>query len=154
MARHDSEYRGSEESTYYQHRSVSHQRSAEMDRSRSSYGRWASTEGPALRRIKGGSRSIGGQRKRFKDTLKRSQSVCNIDTDKWKSTAQDRIQWRSSVQDGSNVFESECIATAEEKRKKKRKAIRSQQPSTPATINLTCTVYGRVCTAALDFRAT
>ena len=64
------------------------------------------------------SRSIEGQRKRFKDTLKRSLSVCNIDTDKWESTGQDRIQWRNSVQDGSNVFENERVATAEEKRKK------------------------------------
>ena len=70
--------------------------------------------------LKGGSRFIGGQSKRFKDTLKHCLSVCNIDTDKWESTAQDRIQWKSSVQDGSNVFENERVATAEEKRKKKK----------------------------------
>ena len=31
--------------------------------------------------------------------------------------------------------------------RKKRNATQSQQPSAPATINLTCTVCGRVCTA-------
>ena len=42
--------------------------------------------------LREGSRHVGGQRKRFKDTLKRSLTVCNIDIDKWESTAQDRMQ--------------------------------------------------------------
>ena len=81
--------------------------------------------------LKRGSRSIGGQRKRFKDTLRLSLSVCNIDTDKWVSTAQDRIQWISSVQDGFNMFKNERVATAGERRTT-RKAIQSQQPSAPS----------------------
>ena len=42
--------------------------------------------------LKDGSRHVGGQRKRFKDTLKRSLTVCNIAIDKLKFTAQDRMQ--------------------------------------------------------------
>ena len=99
-----------------------------------------------------GSRHVGGQRKRFKDTLKRSLTVCNIDIDKWEYTAQDRMQWRRSVQGAVNAFENERVATAKEKRIK-RKAIPSQQPSAPATINLTCTVCGRVCTARIGLQS-
>ena len=102
--------------------------------------------------LKEGSRHVGVQRKRFKDTLKRSLTVCNIDIDKWESTAQDRMQWRRSVQGAVNAFENERIATAKEKRIK-RKAIPSQQPSAPATFNLTCTVCGRVCTARIGLQS-
>ena len=56
------------------------------------------------------------------------------------------------MQDGSNVFENERVAIAEEKRKKS-KSIQSQQPSAPATINLTCTSCGRVCTARIGLQS-
>ena len=39
-----------------------------------------------------------------------------------ESTAQDRIQWRSYVQDGSNVFENERVATAEKKKENRKKS--------------------------------
>ena len=64
-----------------------------------------------------GSRSIGRRRKRLKETLMRSLTVCKIDIDKWQSTAQDRAQWRSSLQDSANAFEHERIATAQWKGK-------------------------------------
>ena len=42
-------------------------------------------------------RSLGGQRKQFKDTLKATLKHCNIDLDTWEEIAQDRTFWRSTV---------------------------------------------------------
>ena len=43
-----------------------------------------------------GKRSQGGQKKRYKDTLKASLKDFNIPTESWEQAAQDRTKWRSS----------------------------------------------------------
>ena len=52
-----------------------------------------------------GKRSLGGQRKRYKDTLKASLKHCNIDLDTWEEIARDRTFWRSTVSTGVSSFE-------------------------------------------------
>ena len=42
-----------------------------------------------------GKRSHGGQKKRYKDTLKASLKDFNIPTESWEQIAQDRTKWRS-----------------------------------------------------------
>ena len=42
-----------------------------------------------------GKRSHGGQKKRYKDTLKASLKDFNIPTESWEQIAQDRTKWRA-----------------------------------------------------------
>ena len=53
-----------------------------------------------------GKRSYGGQKKRYKDTLKASLKDFNIPTESWEQIAQDRAKWRGPIRRGA----SECEA--------------------------------------------
>ena len=44
-----------------------------------------------------GKRSQGGQKKRYKDTLKASLKDFNIPTESWEQAAQDRTKWRCLI---------------------------------------------------------
>ena len=44
-----------------------------------------------------GKRSHGGQKKRYKDTLKASLKDFNILTEPWEQIAQDRTKWRGEL---------------------------------------------------------
>ena len=48
-----------------------------------------------------GKRSHGGQKKRYKDTLKASLKDFNIPTESWEQIAQDRTKWRGLIKKGS-----------------------------------------------------
>ena len=48
-----------------------------------------------------GKRSLGGQKKRFKDTLKKTLTSFNIEVTNWEVCAQDRPLWRSMIHTGS-----------------------------------------------------
>src|SRR2546425_13072547 len=52
-----------------------------------------------------GKRSHGGQKKRFKDTLKHNMIKCNIDPSSFEALAADRRMWRGSVKSGTMLFE-------------------------------------------------
>ena len=81
-----------------------------------------------------GKRSVGGQRKRFKDSLKTSLKAMNIDWESWESReshALDRPHWRHLVSTGSKTSEQSRLAAAMEKRAT-RKA-RSASTSTAVT---------------------
>lgn len=83
-----------------------------------------------------GKRSHGGQKKRYKDTLKASLKNLGIDPDSWESVAADRSAWRSQVKAGATAFEHKRLVDAVEKRdlRKSRNsssAIHSQQPAHP-----------------------
>ena len=52
-----------------------------------------------------GKRSQGGQKKRYKDTLKASLKDFNIPTDCWEQAAQDRTKWRCLINKGASQFE-------------------------------------------------
>ena len=47
-----------------------------------------------------GKRSHGGQKKRYKDTLKASLKDFNIPTESWEQIAQDRTKWRGLIKRG------------------------------------------------------
>jgi hypothetical protein len=80
-----------------------------------------------------GMRSHGGQKKRFKDTLKSSLKAFDIRTDSWELAALERASWRSCLYNGAVSCEASKKAAAE-LRRKKRKA-RELEPLTPATIS-------------------
>ena len=51
-----------------------------------------------------GKRSHGGQKKRYKDTLKASLKDFNIPTESWEQIAQDRTKWRAKAAILKNLF--------------------------------------------------
>ena len=74
-----------------------------------------------------GKRSQGGQKKRYKDTLKVLLKDFNIPTESWEQAAQDRTKWRCLTNKGASQFEAKRICEAERKRTE-RKA-RAKGPS-------------------------
>ena len=53
-----------------------------------------------------GKRSHGGQKKRYKDTLKASLKDFNIPSESWEQIAQDRTKWRGLIKKGAGEYES------------------------------------------------
>ena len=53
-----------------------------------------------------GKRSHGGQKMRYKDTLKASLKDFNIPTETWEQIAQDRIKWRGLIKRGAGEYEA------------------------------------------------
>ncbi|MCG8046524.1 MAG: hypothetical protein N0E48_12940 [Candidatus Thiodiazotropha endolucinida] len=48
-----------------------------------------------------GKRSHGGQRNRYKDTLKAFLKDFKIPTESWEQTAQDKAKWRGLIRKGA-----------------------------------------------------
>ena len=67
-----------------------------------------------------GKRSQGGQKKRYKDTLKASHKDFNIPIESWEQAAQDRTKWRRLINKGASQFEAKRICEAERKRKERK----------------------------------
>ena len=63
-----------------------------------------------------GKRSVGGQKKRFKDCLKMSLQELGIPTDTWERVASDRPTWRSKLTKGAKTAEARRIMDAKKKR--------------------------------------
>ena len=64
-----------------------------------------------------GTRSLGGQYKRYKDVLKTSLTACGITPTEFESHAADRTSWRSLYKKGVREFEARRIFTLQEKRR-------------------------------------
>ena len=67
--------------------------------------------------LREGKRSVGGQRKRFKDTLKASLNDFNISTVTWEAEAADRTAWRNTIFHSACSYEDTRVSQAEEKRR-------------------------------------
>jgi len=68
-----------------------------------------------------GKRSQGGQKKRFKDTLKTSLKALGVGLDTWEADAQDRTTWRSLIHGRAAAYEA-SKQNATEQRRQARKA--------------------------------
>ena len=55
--------------------------------------------------LQGGKRSQGGQKKRYKDTLKASLKDFDILIGSWEQTAQERSKWRGLINKGAALYE-------------------------------------------------
>ena len=53
-----------------------------------------------------GKRFHGGQKKRYKDTLKASLKDFNIPTESWEQIAQGRAKWRGLIRKGASEYEA------------------------------------------------
>ena len=67
-----------------------------------------------------GKRPNGGQKKRYKDTLKASLKDFIIPTESWEQIAQDRAKWRGLIRRGASVYEAKRIGEAEQKRAQRK----------------------------------
>ena len=63
-----------------------------------------------------GRRSAGGQRKRFKDGLKRSMKQFNLDPNSFEQNASDRTEWKHLVSTSLSSFASAYDAAAIDRR--------------------------------------
>ena len=79
-----------------------------------------------------GKRSHGGQKKRYKDTLKATLKDCKIDPAHWEEKALDRSAWRQTSKAGVTQYEADRIT--EQKRKRE---VRKASTATTDTSSLT-----------------
>ena len=87
-----------------------------------------------------GKRSLGGQRKLYKDTLKASLKSYGINSDTWEEMAQVRPTWRSAVFTGVSSFEAKRVE--EQKQKRQRRKIKASTASQfVSTLAYSCPVY-------------
>ena len=85
--------------------------------------------------------SHGGQKKRYKDTLKASLDF-NIPTESWEQIAQDRTKWRGLIKRGAGEYEAKRISEAEQKRAQ-RKARAKASPTELSSSDLSCSICNR-----------
>ena len=64
--------------------------------------------------------SHGGQKMRYKDTLKASLKDFNIPTESWKRIAQDRAKWQILIRRGTSEYEAKRISEAKQKRAQRK----------------------------------
>ena len=87
-----------------------------------------------------GKRSHGGQKKRYKDTLKASLKDLNIPTESWEQItqiAQDRTKWRGLIRRGAGEYEAKRTSEAERQRAQ-RKARAKASPTELSSADLSC----------------
>ena len=89
-----------------------------------------------------GKRSHGGQKKRYKDTLKASLKDLNIPRESWEQIAQDRATWRGLIRRGASEYEAKRISEAEQKCAQ-RKARAKASPAELSCSDLCCSICNR-----------
>ena len=100
-----------------------------------------------------GKRSHGGQKKRYKDTLKASLKDFNIPTESWEQIAQDRTKWGGLIRRGAGEYEVKRINEAEQKRAQRKARARHHQqsflPQTSLVLSATGSLELRLISSAI-----
>ena len=91
-----------------------------------------------------GTRSAGGQIKRYKDNTKKILQACHISPDNLEETARDRQEWRSLTKRGLDSFESERHGLLEERRER-----RHRSATGPNAGSYLCDKCGRACSSRI-----
>ena len=91
-----------------------------------------------------GARKAGGQRKRFKDSLKANLKDFNIDVTTWENAASERSAWKIMVHKGALRTEAQRSNTAKVKRSA-RKARAVNYTNTPHTLWCQTWLQGLPC---------
>ena len=94
------------------------------------------------RELQIGKRSYGGQKKRYKNTLKASLKDFNIPTESWEQITQYRTKWRGLIRRGVGKYEAKRISEAEQKRAQ-RKARVKLSPTELSSLDLSCSICNR-----------
>ena len=89
-----------------------------------------------------GKHSHGGQKKRYKDTLKVFLKDFNIPTESWEQIAQDHTKWRGLIKRGAVEYEAKGISEAEQKRAQ-RIARAKASPIELSSSDLSCSICNR-----------
>lgn len=92
--------------------------------------------------LSAGHRGRGAPKKRFKDCLKKSLTICHVDHKCWSDLAADRDAWRETIFKAVNEFE-ENRRDAQKDKRRRRKA-RAASDTTPDT-TFTCRHCSRIC---------
>ena len=95
-----------------------------------------------------GKRSLGGQKKRFTDTIKQTLTSFNIDVTNWEVCAHDRPLWHSMIHTGARTAETIRIAEAQ-KNRAARKARLYSPTFTSTGPTYQCPECGRVLQARI-----
>ena len=91
--------------------------------------------------LKLGKRS-GGQKKRYKDTLKASLKDFSIPAESWEQIAQDRAKWRGLIRRDANEYKAKRISEAEQKHAQ-RNARAKASPTELSCSDLCCSICNR-----------
>ena len=67
-----------------------------------------------------GHRERGAPKKRFKDSLKKSLTTCNIDHRQWSDLAADRVAWRHTIHQAAAQFEVDRKNSLKDKRPRRK----------------------------------
>ena len=89
-----------------------------------------------------GKRFHGGQKKRYKDTLKASLKDFNIPTESCEQIAQDRTKWRGLIRRRADEYEAKRISEAEQYVHSGKPELRHHQQSFPPQISLVLSATG------------
>ena len=96
-----------------------------------------------------GHRSVGGQKKRFKDHLNALLKKCNIPSAELEERASDRIGWRSSCRQAAQQFEADRTQAREEARQRRHE----RELRGPADGGVQCPTCGRLCASEFGLRS-
>jgi len=94
-----------------------------------------------------GTRSCGGQRKRFKDCLEANLKKCDIEPNELEDLAADRSGWRSLCKGSVQHFEANRIQYLEAKRSQRKSR------STLNNTDFQCDVCRRACASRIGLYA-
>ena len=86
--------------------------------------------------------SHGGQKKRYKDTLKASLKDFNIPTESWEQIAQDCTKWLGLIKRGAGEYEAKRISKAGQKHAQ-QKARAKASPTELSSSDLSCSICNR-----------
>ena len=90
-----------------------------------------------------GKRTQGGQRKRWKDTLKANLKMGQIDLTKWENETLDRKRWRHAIHEAQTTAENHMREHENEKRRRRKE--RQRNPQTRLPTNTACPHCPKVC---------
>ena len=85
-----------------------------------------------------GKPTVGGQRKRYKDSLKVSLKGFNTSTESWESLASDRPSWHHLITKGINTAEEGRTLQAEQRRAARKARATSTASTTLSLYFPTC----------------
>lgn len=97
--------------------------------------------------LEDGQRKQGRPKKRYRDCLKTSLTLADIDVQTWESSTGNRSEWRHLCAEGVTQFEKSRFEKAVEKRKRRKERVK-HQVQTVQTEHI-CPSCGRSCAASI-----
>ena len=97
--------------------------------------------------LSSGQRERGAPKKRFKDSLKKSLTACNIDHRQWSDLAANRVAWRHTIHEAAAQFEVDRKNSLKDKRQRRKACAAS---TTTPNISLPCSHCSRPCLSRID----